>query len=91
MARAALVTVLPLTAYALFDSKETVSLVYTAVSLAALGFSFAIPMLVRRLTRRWTYTLGCALLGLYAVLLALDAPPALVVAHALPHRRARRC
>ena len=57
------VTVLPLTAYALFGSKETVSLVYTAVSLVALGFSFAIPMLVRRLSRRWTYTLGCALLG----------------------------
>ena len=37
-------------------------------------------MLVRRLTRRWTYTLGCALLGLFAVLLALDAPPALVAA-----------
>jgi MFS family permease len=79
VARAALVTVLPLTAYALFGSKETVSLVYTAVSLLALGFTFAIPMLVRRLSRRWAYTLGCALLGLYAVLLALDVPPALVL------------
>lgn len=79
LARATLVTVLPLTAYGLFDSKETVSLVYTSVSLVALAFSFLIPLLVRRLTRRWTYTLGCALLGSYAVLLALDAPPALVV------------
>ena len=80
VARASLVTVLPLTAYALFGSKEAVSLAYTLVSLAALGFTFAIPMLVRRLSRRWAYTLGAALLGLYAVLLALDAPPALVVA-----------
>ena len=79
VARASLVTVLPLTAYALFGSKETVSLAYTAVSLVALGFTFAIPMLVRRLSRRWAYTLGCALLGLYAVLLALDVPPALVL------------
>jgi MFS family permease len=79
VARASLVTVLPLSAYALFGSKETVSLAYTAVSLVALGFTFAIPMLVRRLSRRWAYTLGCALLGLYAVLLALDVPPALVL------------
>ena len=63
LARASLVTVLPLTAYALFASKEAVSLVYTGVSLAALGFTFAIPALVRRLSRRWAYTLGCALLG----------------------------
>ena len=80
VARASLVTVLPLTAYGLFGSKEAVSLVYTAVSLVALGFTFLIPMLVRRLSRRWAYTLGCGLLGLYAVLLALDAPPALVLA-----------
>ena len=79
MARASLVTVLPLTAYALFGGKEAVSLAYTRVSLAALGFTFSIPMLVRRLSRRWAYTLGAALLGLYAVLLALDAPPALVL------------
>ena len=37
-------------------------------------------MLVRRLSRRWAYTLGCGLLGLFAALLALDAPPALVAA-----------
>ncbi len=78
IARATLVTVLPLTAYGLFGSKETVSLVYTSVSLCALGFTFLIPLLVRRLSRRWTYSLGCALLGLYATLLALDLPPALV-------------
>jgi MFS family permease len=79
LSRATLVTVLPLTAYGLFDSKETVSLVYTSVSAVALGFSFLIPLLVRRLTRRWTYTLGCGLLGAYAVLLAAGAPPALVI------------
>jgi MFS family permease len=80
VARASLVTVLPLTAYGLFGSKEAVSLVYTGVSLLALGFTFAIPALVRRLSRRWAYTLGAGLLALYAVLLALDAPPALVLA-----------
>ena len=80
VARASLVTVLPLTAFALFGSKEAVSLTYSLVSVAALGFTFAIPTLVRRLSRRWAYTLGATLLGLYAALLALDAAPALVVA-----------
>ena len=80
VARASLVTVLPLTAYGLFHSKEAVSLVYTGVSLATLAFTFAIPALVRHLSRRWAYSLGCALLGLFAVLLALGAPVALVAA-----------
>jgi len=79
VARATLVTVLPLTAYALLGGKEAVSLAYTAVSLAALGFTFAIPTLVHRLSRRWAYTAGCGLLALYATMLALDAPPALIV------------
>jgi MFS family permease len=80
VARATLVTVLPLTAYGLLGSKEAVSLAYSSVSLAALGFSFLIPLLVRRLTRRWTYTFGCAHIGLCALLLSLGAAPALVAA-----------
>ncbi len=79
IARAALVTVLPLTAYALLGSKETVSLAFTAVSLAALCLGFAIPVAVRLLSRRWTYTLGCALLAAFAALLSLEAPPALLL------------
>jgi MFS family permease len=79
VARASLVTVLPLTAYGLFGSKEAVSLAYTGVSLVALGFTFAIPAIVRRVSRRWAYTLGAGLLAFYAVLLALDAAPALVL------------
>ncbi len=80
VARAALVTVLPLTVYAAFGDARTVSLVYTLVSIAALGVTFAIPALVRLLSRRWTYTLGAVLLGLCAGLLALGAPPALPLA-----------
>ncbi len=80
VARAVLVTVLPLTVYAVFRDKETVSLVYTAVSLAALSVSFAIPTLVRVLSRRWTYTLGACLIGLCALLVALGAGWALPLA-----------
>jgi len=77
LARAALLTVLPLTVYATFRDKATVSLVYTFVSLAALSVSFAIPTLVRILSRRWTYTLGVALVGLCALLVGLGAGLAL--------------
>ncbi|MBP7002448.1 MFS transporter [Amaricoccus sp.] len=73
IARASLVTVLPLTVYAAFRDKQTVSLVYTCVSLAALGVSFAIPTLVRTLSRRWTYTLGACLIGLCATLVGFGA------------------
>lgn len=79
IARATLVTVLPLTAFALLGDKGTVSLAFTAVALAALGLSFAIPVAVRLLGRRWTYTLGCALLAAFAALLAMDAAPALLL------------
>jgi hypothetical protein len=37
--------------------------------MVALCLSFAIPALVRRLTRRWTYTLGALLIGACAVLI----------------------
>lgn len=80
VARATLVTVLPLTAYALFGDTGTVSLVYTGVSVMALGLSLAIPVLVRRISRRWTYTLGCGLVASCAGLLALEVPALLVAA-----------
>jgi MFS family permease len=68
-----MLTVLPLTVFAFVQSKETVSLVYTLVSLAAFSISFAIPSLVRRISRRWTYTLGAGLIGLCGALVALGA------------------
>ena len=69
--RASVATVIPLQAYQLFGSKEAVSLVYTAVAMAALCFSFAIPFLIMRLSRRWTYTLGAVMSALCAAMLTL--------------------
>jgi MFS family permease len=80
VARATLVTVLPLSAYALFEDKATVSLVYTAVAVVALCLSFTIPALVRVLSRRWTYTLGAGLIAACAVLVALGTAWALPLA-----------
>jgi len=80
VARATLVTVLPLTAFTVFGDKETVSLVYTVVALLALCISFAIPALVRALSRRWTYTLGAVLIGLCGVLVGSGAGWAIPIA-----------
>lgn len=71
IARATLATIMPLVAYLVFGDKQTVSLAYTAVSLLALGLSFSIPILIRHLSRRWTYSLGTALLAACAGLLTM--------------------
>ncbi len=62
MARASLATVIPLQAYALFGLPRDVSLAFLAVALTGLAGSFAIPLLIRRIGRRWVYPLGGACL-----------------------------
>jgi len=64
IARASLATVVPLQAYDLLQDERQVSFLYTCVALSTLTASFLIPMLIRRFTRRWTYTIGTgALIG----------------------------
>jgi len=62
MARASLATVIPLQTYALFGVPRDVSLAFLAVALTGLAGSFAIPLLIRRIGRRWVYPLGGACL-----------------------------
>jgi len=69
IARASLATIVPLQAYDILQDEQQVSFLYTAVAIATLSASFLIPTLIRRLTRRWTYTIGiCALAGAAAAL-----------------------
>ena len=75
VARASVSTVLPLHAYDLLKDKGQVSLAYTGVALAALVLSFAIPYMIRFLSRRWSYTIGAGLLALCGLLLATDTIP----------------
>lgn len=75
IARASLATVVPLQAYDILKDEQAVSFLYTSVALTTLTASFAIPLLIRRLTRRWTYTIGvCALIGA-ALALGLHSLP----------------
>lgn len=62
IARASLATVVPLQAYQILKDSREVSFLYTAVALSTLTASFFIPALIRRCTRRWTYSIGAAAL-----------------------------
>src|SRR5437879_11495821 len=58
VARATLATVIPLQAYAILREARDVSALFLAVAAAGLAASFAIPLLVRHIGRRWVYPLG---------------------------------
>ncbi len=75
IARASLATVVPLQAYAILKDEQQVSFLYTAIALATLSASFAVPVMVRRFTRRWTYTIGvCSLIGAALALWSYTLP-----------------
>jgi len=62
IARASLATVVPLQAYDILKDEQQVSFLYTAVSMSTLAASFVIPLLIRKFSRRWTYTIGAGCL-----------------------------
>jgi hypothetical protein len=78
VARATLATVIPLQAYAAFQSSRAVSLLFTCVGAAGLTGSLSIPLLIRLVPRRFVYTLGGLGLMLAALLFALDGPAGLL-------------
>lgn len=62
MARASILSVVPLQAYDLFKDKQTLSFLYTGVAVFGLLMSLLLPILIRAITRKWVYTLGAATL-----------------------------
>jgi len=66
VARATLSTVIPLQAYAILREARDVSALFLCVAAFGLAASFAIPLLVRQIGRRWVYPLGGACLILCA-------------------------
>ena len=59
MARAFLVSLIPLTAFRILGSERDVSLLYLCISFAGLAGTLAIPFLMRLMRRKWIYTIGC--------------------------------
>ncbi|MGN6537003.1 MAG: MFS transporter, partial [Mesorhizobium sp.] len=62
-ARATVSSVIPIQAYEILKSEQTVSVLYTVVSLMGLSVTLFMPLLIRRFARRWVYTAGAALLA----------------------------
>lgn len=73
LARAMLVTVVPLQAYAIFQDAQLVSVLYFAASAAGFLGSLAVPFLVNHLFRRGTVAFGTGALLISVVLLAQEA------------------
>jgi MFS family permease len=62
--------VITLQGLAIVQNTRDLSLLFTGVGITGLLASFLIPELIGRISRRWTYTLGCLLLIAAAVALA---------------------
>lgn len=72
IARTILLTVVPLQAYRILGGAQHVSVLYFAAGLVGLVGSLMIPWLVRRLRRRWVFTLGAIGMALAAALFTRD-------------------
>lgn len=57
-ARASVASVIPIQAYDLLKSEQSVSMLYTLVALLGLSATLFMPMLIERFSRRWIYTAG---------------------------------
>jgi MFS family permease len=63
-ARATVSSVIPIQAYEILKNEQTVSILYTVVSLTGLSVTLFMPLLIRRFARRWVYTAGACLLAI---------------------------
>jgi MFS family permease len=63
-ARATVSSVIPIQAYEILRNEQTVSVLYTIVSLLGLSVTLFMPMLIHRFARRWVYTAGASLLAI---------------------------
>lgn len=57
-ARATVSSVIPIQAYDLLKSEQSVSILYAIVPLTGLAATLLMPLLIARLARRWVYTAG---------------------------------
>jgi predicted MFS family arabinose efflux permease len=83
MARASLATVIPLQTYALLKEARYVSYLGFAVALGGLIVGLGVPLLIARISRRWTYTLGAACLAAAAAVFAAQTVPGQVAGIAI--------
>ena len=59
-ARAILISLVPLEAYALLGAAQLVSVVYFLVGILGLAANLTVPLILHRIRRRWVLTIGAA-------------------------------
>jgi predicted MFS family arabinose efflux permease len=72
LARATLLTIVPVQALSLFGTASAVSFLYTGVACAGFAASLFLPALLRRFARRWVFTAGGVLLAAAGPCLATE-------------------
>jgi len=82
-ARAVLISLVPLQAYALFGAAQLVSIIYFLVGGLGFAANLAVPLILHRLKRRWVLTLGAGAQMASALLFALTTTSSLVAGLAL--------
>ena len=75
IARALLVTLIPLRALDHFGSAQSVSVLYLCVSIAALAGNLCVPVLIQLMRRRWVLFLGLGMQVVGAPLLSAESTP----------------
>ncbi len=82
-ARAIVITLVPLQAYALLGAAQVVSVVYFLVAIAGLAASLTVPVVLHWLRRRWVLTIGAGAQMGSVVMFALGTKASLVAGLAL--------
>lgn len=78
--RALIAGIIPLEAYELLGSARNVSLTYTVIGVIALLASFAVPLVIRVVRRKWVFSAGCLFMVAASLLMALQAAVPFVAA-----------
>lgn len=76
--RALIAGIIPLEAHALLHDAQSISLVYTAVGILAFSASFLVPLILRRLRRKWVFSAGVVCMIAAPGLLALSDATAFI-------------
>ncbi|HEY9567159.1 MAG TPA: MFS transporter [Thalassobaculum sp.] len=72
--RSLIAGIIPLEAYALLETERNVSLAYTVIGVLALLASFAVPLVIRVVRRKWVFTTGCLFMVVAPTTMLLQSP-----------------
>lgn len=78
--RALIAGIIPLEAYELLETARNVSIAYTAIGVLALLTSFAVPLVIRVVRRKWVFSAGCLFMVAAALLMSVGSAVPFVAA-----------